>query len=177
MCEQFLKLHSLLIFYRCDALVELDVVMPEQSRNRSEPTKNRLVRCADDERSCGRIAVGNRHFIIAFAPDLPHKQFSDEVCRFELAGRILVVEEIRDRCSTTANKLGDEIVGLLSGREIEIAVMVAQGYATKNIAYKLQISEWTVSTYLRRIFAKLGVDSRAAMVYRCAALIDRFSAA
>ena len=41
------------------------------------------------------------------------------------------------------------------GRELEIAVLVAQGCATKNIAYRLQISEWTVSTYLRRIFAKL----------------------
>ena len=37
---------------------------------------------------------------------------------------------------------------------------------------KLHISEWTVSTHLRRIFAKLGVRSRAAMVYRCAPLVE-----
>ena len=30
-----------------------------------------------------------------------------------------------------------------------------------------------MATYLRRIFAKLGVYSRAQMVYRCAPLIDR----
>jgi DNA-binding CsgD family transcriptional regulator len=54
-------------------------------------------------------------------------------------------------------------------------VLVAQGCATKNIAYKLRISEWTVATYMRRIFAKLDVSSRAAMVYRCAPLIDRVS--
>jgi hypothetical protein len=49
--------------------------------------------------------------------------------------------------------------------------MVAEGYATKNIAYKLRISEWTVGTHLRRICAKLHVHNRAAMVYRRATLI------
>ncbi|WP_366918634.1 LuxR C-terminal-related transcriptional regulator [Acaryochloris sp. IP29b_bin.148] len=39
------------------------------------------------------------------------------------------------------------------------------------MANQLHISEWTVSTYLRRIFAKLNVDSRAAMVFRCAGLL------
>jgi DNA-binding CsgD family transcriptional regulator len=52
----------------------------------------------------------------------------------------------------------------LSPREQEIVRMVAQGYPNKTIAAVLDISSWTVSTYLRRIFAKLGVRSRAAMV-------------
>lgn len=52
-------------------------------------------------------------------------------------------------------------------------MLVAQGCATKNIAFKLRISEWTVATYLWRILAKLDVSSRAEMVYRCAALINR----
>lgn len=55
---------------------------------------------------------------------------------------------------------------VLSPRELEIARMVARGYANKTIAAVLEISSWTVSTYLRRIFAKLGVSSRAAMVTR-----------
>jgi two-component system nitrate/nitrite response regulator NarL len=53
---------------------------------------------------------------------------------------------------------------LLSPREQEIARMVAKGYANKTIAAVLDISCWTVGTHLRRIFAKLGVGSRAAMV-------------
>jgi two-component system, NarL family, nitrate/nitrite response regulator NarL len=32
--------------------------------------------------------------------------------------------------------------------------------------HRREISSWTVNTYLRRIFAKLGVTSRAAMVAR-----------
>jgi DNA-binding CsgD family transcriptional regulator len=54
----------------------------------------------------------------------------------------------------------------LSPREQEIARMVAQGYPNKTIAAVLDISSWTVSTHLRRIFAKLAVRSRAAMVAR-----------
>ncbi|WP_446745411.1 response regulator transcription factor [Silvibacterium acidisoli] len=52
----------------------------------------------------------------------------------------------------------------LSPREQEIVRMVAQGHPNKVIADVLSISTWTVCTHLRRIFAKLGVGSRAAMV-------------
>ena len=54
----------------------------------------------------------------------------------------------------------------LSGRELEIARLVALGHPNKFIADVLQISVWTVGTHMRRIFAKLGVNSRAAMVSR-----------
>jgi DNA-binding CsgD family transcriptional regulator len=52
----------------------------------------------------------------------------------------------------------------LSPREREIARMVAKGYPNKTIAAVLDISTWTVGTHLRRMFAKLGVHSRAAMI-------------
>lgn len=52
----------------------------------------------------------------------------------------------------------------LSPREREISRMVASGYPNKTIAAVLEISAWTVNTYLRRMFAKLNVGSRAAMV-------------
>jgi DNA-binding CsgD family transcriptional regulator len=54
----------------------------------------------------------------------------------------------------------------LSPRELEIVRMVAQGHQNKVIAVVLNISAWTVCTHLRRIFAKLGVSSRAAMIAR-----------
>jgi DNA-binding CsgD family transcriptional regulator len=52
----------------------------------------------------------------------------------------------------------------LSPREHEIVRMVAKGHPNKVIADVLNISSWTVCTHLRRIFAKMGVGSRAAMV-------------
>jgi DNA-binding CsgD family transcriptional regulator len=53
-----------------------------------------------------------------------------------------------------------------SPREREVARMVAKGYPNKTIADVLEISPWTVCTHLRRLFAKLHVSSRAAMVAR-----------
>jgi DNA-binding CsgD family transcriptional regulator len=55
---------------------------------------------------------------------------------------------------------------VLSPREHEVARMVSLGYTNKAIAAVLEISLWTVSTHLRRIFMKLSVTSRAAMVAR-----------
>ena len=54
----------------------------------------------------------------------------------------------------------------LSPREQEIVRMVAQGHSNKIIAGVLNISSWTVCTHVRRVFGKLGVGSRAAMVAR-----------
>lgn len=54
----------------------------------------------------------------------------------------------------------------LSPRELEIVRLVAKGEVNKTIAAVLEISPWTVATHLRRIYAKLGVTSRAAMVAR-----------
>lgn len=57
-------------------------------------------------------------------------------------------------------------ISLLSPREREIARMVALGYPNKTIASVLDISSWTVASHLRRVFMKLQVSSRAAMITR-----------
>jgi DNA-binding CsgD family transcriptional regulator len=52
----------------------------------------------------------------------------------------------------------------LSERETQIAVLVARGKGTKQIAAHLHITEHTVRSYMRRIFSKLRVRTRPAMV-------------
>jgi DNA-binding CsgD family transcriptional regulator len=82
----------------------------------------------------------------------------------------LVFETVRDgvryRLSRCAAAQEERIE--LSAREHEVARMVGKGYTNKTIAAVLDISTWTVDTYLRRIFSKLDVRSRSAMVTRLA---------
>jgi DNA-binding CsgD family transcriptional regulator len=108
---------------------------------------------------------------ITQSSDIPNPQKNiGEVARFRVRGRtVAVIEEPRQSDLDGETR---KMIARLTGRELQIAAMIAQGDATKNVAYKLRISEWTVGTHLRRIFAKLGVDNRAAMVYRCASLIE-----
>lgn len=85
---------------------------------------------------------------------------------FEIDGQMLAIIQ-----AASDPNLKPEIATLLTARELQIATLVAIGNGNKKIASQLSISAWTVSTHLRRIFVKLGVDSRAAMVYRCADLL------
>ena len=57
-----------------------------------------------------------------------------------------------------------------SARELEIARLISRGHTTRTVAAVLEISPWTVSTYVRRMFAKLDVASRSALVAQLAAL-------
>lgn len=92
-----------------------------------------------------------------------------EICRFEVNGQQFAVIHKCAGKDCGATHLAD----LLSPRELQIATLIAMGCANKQVADRLHISEWTVATYLRRIFAKLGVDTRAAMTFLCATLIER----
>ena len=51
----------------------------------------------------------------------------------------------------------------LTPREREVAVLVAEGLADRDIAERLHISHHTVSLYVRRIYRKLDVGSRVAL--------------
>ncbi|XXF77675.1 LuxR C-terminal-related transcriptional regulator [Myxococcaceae bacterium GXIMD 01537] len=62
---------------------------------------------------------------------------------------------------------------VLTARELQIVSLVAAGHVNKEIASELSISAWTVSAHLRRIYSKLGVDTRAAMVSRCFGLAPK----
>ncbi|NBH05495.1 response regulator transcription factor [Amycolatopsis sp. SID8362] len=52
----------------------------------------------------------------------------------------------------------------LSQRELEVLTLVARGSTNKETAKKLFISEATVKTHLIHVYAKLGVNDRAAAV-------------
>ena len=64
---------------------------------------------------------------------------------------------------------GDEL-SELSEREMEVLSRLAQGRLSKEIADELGISIHTVNTYLRRIYEKLHVHSRAEAVAKFAGI-------
>jgi DNA-binding NarL/FixJ family response regulator len=54
-----------------------------------------------------------------------------------------------------------------TGREMEILKMVANGLANKDIARKMDLSEYTIKGYLVNIFSKLKVKSRTEAIITC----------
>ncbi len=83
----------------------------------------------------------------------------------KLAGKayLIVCTSLAPDCQPGS---GRKVADLLTRRELQVALMVSQGLVNKQIADRLRLSPWTVSSYLRRCFNKLGVRSRAAMVAR-----------
>jgi len=55
----------------------------------------------------------------------------------------------------------------LSVRELEIALLVLQGYKNREIADKLFIAERTVKNHLYKIFKKVGVANRLELAIYC----------
>lgn len=103
--------------------------------------------------------------------EIQGKSKHEQSClRGEIAGTLLVnneqylafiVDESQKQAKGGSKK--QVLSEILTRRELQVASLVAEGKVNKQIAALLGISEWTVSTHLRRTFAKLGVRSRAAM--------------
>lgn len=62
-------------------------------------------------------------------------------------------------------------VDLLTARELQVAVLIAQGFDNKSIGRRLGITSFTVSTHLTRVYSKLRVTSRAALAARIAGTV------
>lgn len=68
------------------------------------------------------------------------------------------------RLRTPAAPAALEDLPTLSAREKDVLTLVAKGTTNREIARKLFISEATVKTHLTHLYAKLGVNDRAAAV-------------
>jgi two-component system response regulator DevR len=82
----------------------------------------------------------------------------DTVIPHRLAVRL--AHEYRERPPQTPQGPG------LTGRELEVLQLLAQGYSNKCMAQQLVLSEHTVRAHLRNIMRKLGADNRVQAVAR-----------
>jgi DNA-binding CsgD family transcriptional regulator len=62
--------------------------------------------------------------------------------------------------SAVEQQAGDPSVHL-SAREVEVLRLIAKGYTSPEVAQLLALSGHTVSSYVRDIYRKLGISSRA----------------
>lgn len=54
---------------------------------------------------------------------------------------------------------------VLSSRELEVLQLITKGFTADEIAGLIQVSPYTVQTYVRRIYSKLKVKSKAEAIY------------
>ncbi|MFF0006898.1 response regulator [Streptomyces tibetensis] len=76
-------------------------------------------------------------------------------------GRTVLSPAVASRLVSAVRAPGNEP---LSAREREVLALVARGTSNREIARELFISEATVKTHLTHLYAKLGVNDRAAAV-------------
>jgi DNA-binding NarL/FixJ family response regulator len=93
--------------------------------------------------------------------DAPRDELFTAV-RAAAAGRTVLSPAVASRLVSRVRTGGDGAP--LSAREREVLSLVAAGTANREIARRLFISEATVKTHLTHLYAKLGVNDRAAAV-------------
>ncbi|UNS99020.1 response regulator transcription factor [Streptomyces tubbatahanensis] len=107
------------------------------------------------------IEAGASGYLLKDAP--PRELFA--AVRDVAAGRTVlspaVASRLVDRVRTPRPEAGRNA---LSTREREVLILVAKGTPNREIARLLFISEATVKTHLTHLYAKLGVNDRAAAV-------------
>lgn len=94
--------------------------------------------------------------------DAPREELFAAV-RAAAEGRTVLSPAVASRLVTAVRTPAAADTGL-SARENEVLALVAKGTANRAIAAELFISEATVKTHLTHIYAKLGVNDRAAAV-------------
>ena len=144
------------------------------SRSYASPSATQLLEGDAAGRAVGRQADQ------AIARELESGRSALQLSQFSLArelpssaGLMLAIHLVRPALADVsavvvlrpqpATSSGDQRLRGLSGREAEVARLIAAGFATKEIAFRLGISCHTARHHTERVFAKLGVRSRASV--------------
>ncbi len=88
---------------------------------------------------------------------------SAAVGRIRCSGTSYLIFEINDSASADQVRSSSTATDILTKRELQIALLIAEGKCDKEIARKLGISCYTVREHVRRTFAKLNISRRSAI--------------
>lgn len=91
------------------------------------------------------------------------------ICSTQLEEEIDINDKLLDDMTTFGNMIGQLIIqarnskkeGFLSKRELEVMRQVAQGDSTKEIADVMQLSELTITQYVKSAIKKLRAKNRS----------------
>ena len=153
-------------------VVLMDLRMPEMSGveaitrlRRTAPGVRVLVLTTYDTDSdvLPAIEAGATGYLLK---DAPREELIRAV-RAAFAGEAVLSPAVARRLM---GQVGKPPPAALSQRELEVLALIADGATNREAAAKLFVSEATVKTHLLHIYAKLGVNDRAAAV---AAAFDR----
>jgi DNA-binding NarL/FixJ family response regulator len=106
------------------------------------------------------IQAGATGYLLKDAPRTELLRAERAAARGESVLSPSVASRVLGRVRRPSNDVPDD----LSPRELEILELVARGTTNREAAKRLFISEATVKTHLLHIYAKLGVNDRAAAV-------------
>jgi DNA-binding CsgD family transcriptional regulator len=118
----------------------------------------RLV-CVDDVVPMHIDAARNSHPRFVYA--------AGEIVHFDLDGHRWAIVADHQPAGEPDHPAKD-LRALLTNRELQIVQLICLGLLTKQVADRLHLSEFTVRSYLKTVYCKLGVRSRGAMVFRYA---------
>lgn len=76
-----------------------------------------------------------------------------------------ILTRFRAASSPAAATSPEREQALLSAREKEVLELITKGFTADEIAKLMQVSQHTVQTYVRRIYSKLKVTSKAEAIY------------
>ncbi|MCX4775608.1 response regulator transcription factor [Streptomyces sp. NBC_01264] len=129
-----------------------------------------LTTFADDDSILGALGAGARGYLTKNAG---RKDITRAIRA--AAGQSVLDREVQDRLLATVRNTaapthapvpGSALPEDLTRREREVLALIGQGLPNRGIAERLFISEATVKTHINNLFAKAGIQDRAAAVRR-----------
>ena len=88
----------------------------------------------------------------------------EHAVRSVMAGHSYLSPQVSHKLLQTHESSPEE---LLTGRQLEILVLIARGHATKEVAFKLGLSPKTVDVHRARIMERVGIDDVAGLTLYC----------
>ena len=115
---------------------------------------------ASEEYATRLIRAGASGFIVKTAPTVQLLNAVRKVARNQIFVSMPIMEKMVSRIAQPET---DRPESVLSNRELQVLIRLAQGMSTKEVAQTLHLSTSTVDTYRRRILEKLDLRNNADM--------------